>query len=143
MNIIKAFEYAYQQKAAKKWDCIYVAVDIHGTIFKPTYSKDKENYEYYPDAKRTLQMLSARRGIKLILWSASHEKELDKYIQKFEKDWIYFDYVNENPEVESTELASFQSKFYFNVGIDDKFGFEPEEDWGKLYWYFFEKAITR
>ena len=27
---------------------------------------------------------------------------------------------------------NFEVKLYFNVGIDDKFGFEPETDWIKV-----------
>ena len=27
-------------------------------------------------------------------------------------------------------------KLYYNVGIDDKFGFDPENDWAELYEFF-------
>lgn len=31
-----------------------------------------------------------------------------------------------------TALNRNEAKLYFNVGIDDKFGFEPETDWVKV-----------
>ncbi len=50
---------------------------------------------------------------------------------------IKFDYVNENPEIHALssdpKSSDFSDKFYFNVGIDDKFGFDPESDWVDLY----------
>lgn len=142
MNLIKSFENAYQQKARKGWNCIYVAVDVHGTIFKPTYSHE-ENFDYYPDAKEALQMFSRRKDIKLILWSASHYDQLMRYWDKLEKDEIHFYYINSNPEVKDTDLASFDEKFYFNVGIDDKFGFDPMIDWTDLKQMLKILAITR
>lgn len=145
MNIINAFETAYSQKARKGWDCIYVAVDIHGTIFKPTYkSFYSSNDEYYPFAKEVLQMMSRRKDTKLILWSSTPGNILAKYWANFYyNDNIVFNFTNENPEVKDTDIASFKNKFYFNVGLDDKFGFDPNTDWFYLRGYFLEKAITR
>lgn len=142
MNIINAFRIAFKQKREKDWDYIYVAIDVHGTIFKPTYSK-KEKFEYYPLAKETLQMLCRRRGIKLILWSSSHPEMLEKYVKQLKKDKIDIAYVNENPEVSDTEIASFKQKFYFNVGIDNNFGFEPEEDWKTIRGLCLSLAVAR
>ena len=42
---------------------------------------------------------------------------------------VKFDYVNSNPEVGATDILDPSEKLYFNVGIDDKFGFEPDTDW--------------
>lgn len=141
MNIIKAFETAFQQKVKKGWDCIYVAVDIHGTIFKPTYKPFySSNDVYYPFAKEVLQMMTSRKDIKLILWSSTPGNILSKYWANFYyNDDIVFNFINENPEVKNTDIASFKNKFYFNVGLDDKFGFEPETDWFQLRGYFLEK----
>lgn len=138
MNIIKAFETAFEQKEEKNWDYIYVAVDIHGTIFKPTYS-DEEYFDYYPYAKKTLQFISDRPEIKLILWSSSHANKLFLYLYHLNSDNIYIDGINSNNEVKDTELASFKDKFYFNVGLDNNFGFEPEKDWKVVYDYLTEK----
>ena len=51
------------------------------------------------------------------------------YLSHFASDGIRFDFVNDNPEVGNTPLSDFEAKLYYNVGIDDKFGFEPEVDW--------------
>ena len=42
---------------------------------------------------------------------------------------VSFDFFNENPLCESTELCNFKDKFYFNVLIDDKAGFDGESGW--------------
>jgi hypothetical protein len=54
---------------------------------------------------------------------------LREYVQHFLDDGIKFDYINENPEVENTHLQNFEEKLYMNVGLDDKFGFDGENDW--------------
>ena len=55
----------------------------------------------------------------------------------FKNNKIHFDYVNENPEVirQETDPVSLDlsEKFYFNVGFDDKFGFDPDTDWKLIY----------
>ena len=35
-------------------------------------------------------------------------------------------------KVGNTSFQNFEVKLYFNVGRDDKFGFEPETDWVKV-----------
>lgn len=138
MNIIKAFDSAFKRAQAKHWDYIYILVDVHGTIFTPSYLNE-EKYEYYPYAKEVLQILSKDPKIKLILWTSSTTNSIVNYKIKMIYDKISFDYVNRNPEVErqSTDPSSLDlsEKFYFNVGIDDKFGFEPETDWKTIYEY--------
>lgn len=116
----------------KKWDCIYFAVDAHGTFIKSTYKQDKE-FAYYPGAEETLKLISQRDDIKLILWTCSHPAYIESLFEDCVGRHIYFDYINENPEVETNELSNFEQKFYFDVVLDDKGGFDPETDWLKLY----------
>ena len=52
--------------------------------------------------------------------------------RRFAGDGIHFDYINENPEVGNSSFQDFSVKLYFNVGIDDKFGFDPGTDWVKV-----------
>lgn len=145
-NIVKSFEDAFGRSEIKGWDRVYVMVDLHGTIFKPCYHKE-ETFEYYPWAKETLQLMTKFRmglfDIKLILWTSSTEESLKPYIRKFQNDYIWFSYVNENPEVvaQSTDPKSscFTNKYYFNVGLDDKFGFDPEHDWSEIYKFLYNK----
>ena len=131
MNISKAFEVAFNRMAEKGWDKIYVIVDIHDTILRACYEQD-ENYEYLPQAREALQLLTQRQDICLILWSACDLDKLTRYLDHFEQDGIHFEYANHNPEVENTSLSCFDDKLYFNVGIDDKFGFEPATDWAEV-----------
>jgi len=138
MNIIKAFDSAFKRAKEKYWDYIYILIDVHGTIFKPSYLNE-EKYEFYPYAKEVLQLLSKDPNIKLILWTSSTNQAALDYGVVFNKNKIYFDYLNCNPEVErqptDPETLDLSSKYYFNVGIDDKFGFEPETDWKTIYEY--------
>ena len=133
MNIIRAFEAAFYRAKENNWDYIVVLVDIHDTIFKATYSKE-ENYEYIGKAKDALQVMSARKDIKIILWSSTFSKV--QYILKLDKDNIIVDAFNRNIDgIENTEIACFDEKPYFNVGIDNAFGFDPERDWDDIYNY--------
>ena len=133
MNIIKVFEAAFYRAKENNWDYIVVLVDIHDTIFKATYSKE-ENYEYIGKAKDALQVMSARKDIKIILWSSTFSKI--KYILQLDKDNIIVDAFNRNIDgIENTGIACFDEKPYFNVGIDNAFGFEPERDWDDIYNY--------
>ena len=133
MNIIKAFEAAFYRLKENNWDYIVVLVDIHDTIFKATYSKE-ENYEYIGKAKDALQVMSARKDIKIILWSSTFSKV--QYILQLDKDNIIVDAFNRNIDgIENTGIACFDEKPYFNVGSDNAFGFEPERDWDDIYNY--------
>lgn len=131
MNIKKAFEVAFNRKRQKNWEKIYVIVDIHDTVLRACYEQ-QETYDYFPHARKALQMLTQRPDICLILWSACDESKLSTYLAHFAQDGIVFDYANCNPEVGSTELSCFDDKLYFNVGFDDKFGFEGESDWMRV-----------
>ena len=133
MNIIKAFEAAFYRTKENNWDYIVVLVDIHDTIFKATYSKE-ENYEYIGKAKDALQVMFACKDIKIILWSSTFSKI--QYILRLDKDNIIVDAFNRNIDgIENTEIACFDEKPYFNVGIDNAFGFDPERDWDDIYNY--------
>lgn len=131
MSITTAFTVAFEKKKAKNWEKIYVLVDIHDTILRACY-ENEETYDYFPQALEALRMLSARPDVCLILWTGCYPDKMESYLRRFETDGIHFDYANENPEVGNTPMACFDGKLYFNVGIDDKFGFEPETDWAEV-----------
>lgn len=134
MNIVRSFETAFKRMKEKGWDKIYILVDIHDTVFEATYSKD-EYYRWFPYAKEALHLMSINPRISLILWSSSYTDAIEKYINTFEKSKIHFDMVNINKEAEDNELSCFAQKTYFNVGIDDKFGFDARVDWEMIYHY--------
>ena len=135
MDIIGAFEAAFYRAKKNDWDYIVVLVDIHDTIFKGTYSEE-ENFEYLGKAKETLQLMTRMPNIKMILWSSSYPEKLRDYRMYMLWDDIEFDVINENIEgIENTKLACFDKKLYFNVGIDNAFGFDAERDWNQIYNY--------
>ena len=131
MDIRKAINAAMNRKAERNWEKIYVLVDIHDTIVHACY-ENVETFRYFSAAREALQLMTSRDDICLILWSSTHKDKLDLYQAHFAADGIRFDYVNANPEVTSTPLSDFKAKLYYNVGIDDKFGFEPETDWAHV-----------
>lgn len=138
MNIIKAIENSTRTAQERNWDTVYWAVDLHGTISKFNYSNEDLNPDYYPYAKQTLQLLSKRKDIKLILFTCSYEENCERILNIMKEDDIIFDYVNENPEAENTGYGDYTKKIYFNVLLEDKGGFEPELDWKDIYEYLSE-----
>lgn len=129
MNIIGAFDVAFDRAKKQGWDYIVVLVDIHDTIFKASWN-NPETYEYLGKAKETLQLMASMPNIKLILWSSSYIDNIRNYIHYMRNDNIIWDAVNSNIEgIQNTKLACFDNKLYFSVGIDNAFGFEPETDW--------------
>jgi hypothetical protein len=76
--------------------------------------------------------MTSRDDICMILWSGCYDEQMAMYRSHFAEEGIRFDYANENPEVGKTSFQNFEVKLYFNVGIDDKFGFEAETDWVKV-----------
>jgi len=127
-QLIKSFGLAKK----RNWDKIYVVIDIHETVLKPTWSEDIST-EYYDFAKETLQLMSKNNMLCLILWTSSLSEGIEKYLEIFRKDNIKFDFVNKNPECENTKYADFKTKLYMSMGMDDKFGFIPEDDWEPLF----------
>lgn len=132
MNIERAIREAFNRAQARNNDYLVVLVDIHDTIFEACWHNE-ENFKYFPYAKETLQEMSKRDDIKIVLWSSTYPQDLDMYLDKLLDDNIIVDYVNENPYDGNTDLACFDKKFYFSFGIDNAFGFEPETDWKIIY----------
>jgi len=118
--------------ALNGWDCIYVFVDLHGTIVPGTYDRSNLSTHFYPFAKEALKRFSSDGRIRLVLWSSSFDEDLAKYVEFFKKKGIMFDYINSNPEVVSDAVGLFTAKPYFNVLFDDKAGFDPNEDWREI-----------
>ena len=133
MNIQTAFQNAFKRKQEKGWDKIYVLVDVHDTIFRGDYGKHLP-WQWLGHAKDALQMMSKRNDICLIIWSATNERDLLKILVELYENDICPQYTNHNPEVKDGGQYSFYGtgKIYCNVGIDDKFGFEPDTDWDEI-----------
>lgn len=129
------FQKEFQKKTDRKWDKIYVLVDIHDTVIPSDYKSDGRLLTCYEHSLECLQLMSAREDVYLILWSSCTQETAKFYLDFFEKNNIIFGSFNDNPEESNTPYACFDKKPYFNVILDDKAGFEPE-DWLTLKNYF-------
>jgi hypothetical protein len=130
--IIRAIENCMQHAKVKNWPRTYWAFDVHGTILKPNYIHDEISREFYPYAKEVMQLLSKRDDIVRILYTCSYPIEIEQYIAYFKENDIHFHFINENPEVANGGYGYYVDKFYFNVLMDDKAGFDGESDWKKI-----------
>jgi hypothetical protein len=140
-SLLYWLEQMFKHSEEKKWYETYHAFDIHGVISKPDYRKSGEEFKinYYPYAKETLQFLTKNRpDMILFIMTSSYPKEIDSYMKQFEKDNIFFKYVNENPEITDLKgnFGCYDKKPYFNSYWEDKAGFRPMIDWKPIYEYF-------
>lgn len=119
----------------KQWYETYWLCDLHSTIIKPSYNLNDKSVNYYPFAKEVLQILSKRNDIKMIMWTSSYPNEIEIYNNVFMDDGIYFDTINENPNISSNNgnFGYYEKKFYFNILFDDKAAFDPEIEWESIY----------
>jgi hypothetical protein len=120
-------------------------VDLHGTVFKPSKKTQKcESWEKeittkdsgavpYRFAIETLRLISSHSNWKLILWTSTQQDHAQMYKALLADNLVTIHYINENPECKNNNYADFSEKFCFDLLIDDKAGFEPEDDWEKLY----------
>lgn len=136
MNVFN-IERAFNDKVKRNWENVYWCIDVHGVILEGKYSLMNEGAEYLPNALKVLRMLSNKKGNVLILWTSSHTVATAKVLDDLEKQGIHFKYVNENKDCPNTSLCSFDRKFYFNVLLDDKSGFEKND------WYLVESELKR
>lgn len=137
-SIIKWIKLMFTHSEQKQWYETYWAIDVHGTITMPDYRRIAKQVEYYPYAKETLQLMSKREDIIMIMATSSYPEEIEVYDAQFKKDGILFKYINENPEIsgEQGSFGFYKNKYYFNVSLEDKAGFNPLRDWKFLYEYF-------
>jgi hypothetical protein len=129
--IDKMFKHSFE----KQWFLTYWAFDIHGVIFRPNYRKNSKDAVYYPMAKETLQLISKRSDIVMIMFTSSYPEEIKHYYEVLKNDGIIFKYINENPDIDSLKgnFGYYENKFYYNVMFEDKAGFDPEVEWHQIY----------
>ena len=138
-TIARSFDLA----KTRGYNKIYVLVDVHDTILKANYIRGNISKEFYPYAKQTLQELSKRKDVCLILFTCSHPEEIEKYLKFFDEMDIHFQYCNENPEVKTGDdkYGNYDRKFFFNVLLDDKAGFSAEWNWEAVLYEFRKHEI--
>ena len=129
--IKKMFKHSFE----KEWYSTYWAFDIHGTILYPNHRKNQFHATFYPWAKETLQLISKREDIIMIMFTSSYPAERVYYNNVFKHYDINFKYINENPEIDSSKgnFGYYDDKFYFNALFEDKSGFDPLVEWEQLY----------
>ena len=125
------FKYSFK----KEWYRTYWAFDVHGVILRPNYRKNHFQVDFYPWAKETLQLLTKRKDIVMIMYTSSYPEEIEYYYKSFKENNIYFQYINDNPEIDSQKgnFGYYEKKFYFNVLFEDKAGFSSEIEWQRVY----------
>ena len=139
MSIIKSIERAYSLLQERNRNTIYWAIDLHGTCIKSNYVS--REYEWInEDAKKCLQLISNLSESKIIFWTSRYESEWWNNIEPwFRENTINNFSFNSNSAVQNTKTGCFDTKFYFSIGIDDKFGFDPDTDWKLIYEYLKNK----
>ena len=144
LTITELFAKTRKIADAKKWDKVFIMVDVHETILESDYVNDSENFTYYDKSIEALKRLSDNPFYELILWTSCDDDRAFQYLNEFEKFGIEFSYFNSNPEVQNTTYARFESKFYFNIILDDKAGFDALSDWQEIIEYLdFEEDFQK
>ena len=158
-DIRKLFRDAISRLKERGHDTLYVAVDAHGTMIKPSKQtimqmadgadKPEEvvcscgctpEFIFYPNARQALINM-AKAGARLILWTSS--KDTYGLLASLRRAGVEISDLNQNPDFQVTPYADFSKKFYFDVLLDDKAGFEPEKDWKKLLEIDFDKELKQ
>lgn len=144
---VEQFEHEFEllkRNVGIKWPRpnIYVAVDMHKTAVKPTWTTEIST-EFYPDALEALQLMSADPEVVLILWSGSIPEQNLQYQEYLKTLGVEVRYINCNPECANTPYGDYTKKFYMNVGLDDKCGFKAEKDWHPIKRYFQARKTAR
>lgn len=131
--ITRAITNAVQMAYSRKWDTLYWCVDVHGTVVVPNWVKDSIPLDCYPLALAALKKMKNFNKFRnvLILSTSSHPKEIGQYMEFFLEHGVEFDYVNCNPEVatDKGDFGYYEDKYYFNIMLEDKAGFDPYNDW--------------
>lgn len=122
--IYKSIINAYVEKMQRKWEKLYFAIDLHGTIIQKYRGND---IFPYPHVKDVLIELSKMPDIVLILYTSTYVYNLKPFLSWCRENGVVFVYINENPDCSNNSTGDFSKKFYFNVLIDDRAGFDPEE----------------
>lgn len=134
-SMTKYINKVFTNSFKKEWYETYWLIDLHSTVIKPSYKLNDNSIEFYPFAEDVLKILTNRKDIHLIMWTSSYKNEIDNYVTEFIKHDIFFDTINENPNISSKNgnFGFYEQKMYFNVALDDKAAFNPESDWEPIY----------
>lgn len=142
-TITKLFNEVWKKKEKRKWQCVYIMVDLHGVVLRSNYHATNDLEFAHLDAMTVLSYLSKQKDVVLILWTSSHDVEIKNVLEWLSPWGIQFKYVNENPLERDTEYASFSKKPYFSIVLDDKAGFDSDHDWSELLHWCYNREMDK
>lgn len=144
MSLKKTIRSRIKRAHEKGWNKLIIAVDLHDTIISSDrfneYCNDSETtgsvgdaalISIYPKAKEVLRILSNRKDIQLVFYSATDYAELKEISTAFEQIGVLIDVYFEEPKEKFYQQA-FDNKPCFDILLDDKAGFDPKKDWRKV-----------
>lgn len=133
MNLFN-IERAFKNMKERKWTKLYWAIDLHDTVITGKYNKFNVGAEVYPGVLEMFDWFAKRHADMVpILYTSSHPEAIKRLMR--DELWprgIEFTYINENPECPSNDMCNFEGKFYFNILLDDKAGFDGNFDWHNI-----------
>jgi hypothetical protein len=90
MNLFN-IQRAFDTKRARKWGKIYIAVDLHDTVFKGYYQND-QGFKFYQYAEQLLRHWTKCEDIVLIAYTCSHAPDFERVnIQNVKiRNWQHF-----------------------------------------------------
>jgi hypothetical protein len=128
MSLVKSLKDAYQKMEERGWDTIYWAIDLHGVCLKSNY--EQGGYSWINEkAIEALQLIASRPESKILLWSSVYPDEMLPILDFFYDHGVRAYGFNANLHESNNKVSCFDQKFYFSILLDDKAGFDPEEDW--------------
>ena len=122
---------AFQKAEAKGYENIFWAIDLHETIFQGDYVPGSPGTIFHNDMIDAMQLINELSGI-IILWTSSRGSTIYKAMQRLRSMDITVHFQNDNPKVHPDSLCSFYPKFYFDILLDDKAGFDMQTDWTEI-----------
>lgn len=131
-TVSQLFKEQFERKVKRGWDLIYVVVDWHDTLMPATYTLKERNFNYFPYCIEALKRLSDKEDVRIILFTSSYQKDCYYLIEDLFSKGIHVDFINENPDEKNTPTGDFSRKFYYNILLDDKAGFDPLTDWKEI-----------
>ena len=100
------------------WYETYWLIDMHGVIIRPNHKDDLPNkLDFYDFTQRSLQILTNRPDIRMILYTCSHKHQIRHYVNLLEMADIEFDYINDNPEIGEGDYGDYTHKPYFDLEL--------------------------
>jgi len=131
-------ERTFRDRKVRRWPNIYFCIDLHDVILQGKYKLNNDAAGYFPNCFNVLRQLNKHPDFVLILWTSGHIGPTAKVLEDLEKEGIHFKFVNENKDCPDDHLCNFSKKFYMNILLDDKAGFEGATDW-----FLVEKELRR